>query len=52
MQTLFMITLKIIPTIESMKTRDDPDFIKTLLAIYEELPKPLQVAKENFEEIN
>ena len=42
--------LKIKPTIESMKTREDPDFIKTLLAIYEELPKPLQIAKENFEE--
>lgn len=42
--------LKINPTIESMKTREDPDFIKTLLAIYEELPKPLQIAKENFEE--
>ena len=42
--------LKINPTIESMKTREDPDFIKTLLSIYEELPKPLQIAKENFEE--
>jgi len=42
--------LKINPTIESMKTREDPDFIKTLLAIHEELPKPLQIAKENFEE--
>jgi len=42
--------LKIKPTIELMKTREDPDFIKTLLAIYEELPKPLQIAKENFEE--
>jgi hypothetical protein len=42
--------LKINPTIELMKTREDPDFIKSLLAIYEELPKPLQIAKENFEE--
>ncbi len=42
--------LKIKPTIELMKTREDPDFIKSLLAIYEELPKPLQIAKENFEE--
>ena len=42
--------LKIKPTIELMNTRKDPDFIKSLLAIYEELPKPLQIAKENFEE--
>ena len=42
--------LKIKPTIELMKTRKDPDFIKSLIAIYEELPKPLQIAKENFEE--
>lgn len=40
--------LKIHPTIESMKSRYDPDFIKTLLAIYDELPKPLQMARENF----
>jgi len=42
--------LKLIPTIEPMKIRDDSDFIKALISIYEELPMPLQVAKENFEE--
>ncbi len=42
--------LKIIPTIELMNARDDSDFIKTLLSIYEELPKPLQLAREIFED--
>ena len=42
--------LKIIPTIELMNARNDSDFIKTLLSIYEELPKPLQLAREIFED--
>ncbi len=42
--------LKIIPTIESMNIRKDPDFVKTLISIYNELPQPLQIARENFEE--
>ena len=42
--------LKIIPTIESMSIRKDPDFVKTLISIYYELPQPLQIARENFEE--
>ncbi len=42
--------LKINPTIESMNNRTDPDFVKTLISIYYELPKPLQIARENFEE--
>ncbi len=42
--------LKIIPAIELMNARDDSDFIKTLLSIYEELPKPLQLAREIFED--
>ncbi len=42
--------LKLIPTIEGMKTREDPNFIKALYDIFLELPRPLQFEKENFEE--
>jgi hypothetical protein len=42
--------LKLVPTIEQMPTRKDPEFIKTLHSIFEELPKPLQFSKENFDE--
>ena len=42
--------LKLIPTIESMEIRKDPNFIKTLYEIFLELPIPLQFEKENFEE--
>jgi hypothetical protein len=41
--------LKMIPTIESMTTRNDPKFIATLYEIFLELPSPLQFEKENFE---
>jgi hypothetical protein len=41
--------LKMIPTIESMGTRKDPKFIKTLYDIFLELPTPLQFEKDNFE---
>ena len=41
--------LKMIPTIESMATREDPKFIKVLYEIFMELPTPLQFEKENFE---
>lgn len=41
--------LKLIPTIECMSTRKDPNFIKTLYEIFMELPTPLQFEKENFE---
>ncbi|MFQ5475639.1 MAG: HD domain-containing protein [Nitrosopumilus sp.] len=41
--------LKLIPTIENMTTRDDPNFINTLYEIYLQLPTPLQFEKENFE---
>ena len=41
--------LKLIPTIESITTRKDPDFIKSLYQIFMELPSPLQFEKENFE---
>ena len=42
--------LKLIPTIENMKTRNDSEFIKTLYEIFLELPTPLQFEKENFKE--
>ena len=41
--------LKLVPTIESMRTREDPNFIKTLFEIFLELPVPLQFEKECFE---
>lgn len=41
--------LKMIPTIESMTTRNNPNFITTLYEIFLELPSPLQFEKENFE---
>ncbi len=41
--------LKLIPTIESMTTREDPNFINTLYEIFLQLPTPLQFEKENFE---
>ncbi|MDH3611126.1 MAG: HD domain-containing protein [Nitrosopumilus sp.] len=42
--------LKLVPTIEHMQTRKEPEFIKTLHSIFEELPAPLQFSKENFDE--
>lgn len=42
--------LKLVPSIEKTDTRKDPDFIKTLYSIFLELPKPLQFAKDGFEE--
>ena len=42
--------LKLVPTIENMKTRNDSEFIKTLYEIFLELPTPLQFEKENFQE--
>jgi len=42
--------LKIVPNIEHYVTRMDKEFLNSLLTIYEELPKPLQIAKENFSE--
>jgi hypothetical protein len=41
--------LRLVPKIESMRIRDDPKFLKTLLEIYNELPTPLQFDKEHFE---
>jgi len=42
--------LKLVPIIERMHTRTDPEFIKTIHSIFEELPTPLQFSKENFDE--
>ena len=42
--------LRILPVIEKMSTRNDPEFLKKLFEIYEELPKPLQFARDGFEE--
>lgn len=41
--------LKLVPTIESMTTRNDSDFIKNLYEIFLELPTPLQFGKKDFE---
>jgi len=41
--------LKLVPTIDYLETRKDPNFIKTLYEIFLELPIPLQFEKENFE---
>ena len=40
--------LKLVPTIESASTRNDPNFIKTLYDIFLELPMPLQFERESF----
>ncbi len=42
--------LKLVPTIEYMTIREDPNFIKTLHELFLELPTPLQFEKEKFEE--
>lgn len=42
--------LRIVATIEKPSTRQNPEFIATLFAIYNELPKPLQFGREKFEE--
>jgi len=42
--------LKLVPTIDYMATRKDPNFIETLYEIFLELPIPLQFEKENFKE--
>ena len=43
-------SLKLVPRIEQMTLRNDPEFIKNLFSIYNELPTPLQIAKNNFED--
>lgn len=41
---------RLVPTIENMSTREDPNFIKNLYEIFLQLPKPLQFQKEKFKE--
>ena len=42
--------LKLVPIIEKTNTRQDLEFIKSLFALYQELPSPLQFASEGFDE--
>jgi len=42
--------LQLVPIIEKMNARQDPEFIKSLFSIYKELPSPLQFASEGFTE--
>ena len=42
--------LRLVPKIESMKIRNDSEFVRTLLEIYNELPTPLQIDKDRFGE--
>ena len=42
--------LKIVPVIEQNITRTQDEFVKTLRKIYNELPRPLQLTRDNFEE--
>jgi len=41
--------LKLVPTIDYMVTREEPNFIQTLYEIFLELPTPLQFEKDSFE---
>jgi len=41
---------RFVPVIEKTDRRKNSDFISTLFTIYEELPKPLQFARDRFEE--
>ena len=43
-------SLKLVPTIEKPEIRKESEFIKSIYSIFLELPKPLQFAKDNFEE--
>lgn len=42
--------VKFHPTIEPMSRRNEPEFVKSLKEIHDQLPKPLQFKKDNFEE--
>ena len=41
---------RLVPTIEKMSAREDPGFARSLLSIYDELPRPLQFTRGRFEE--
>ena len=40
---------RLVPLIEKMSIRSDPEFINKLFSIFQELPKPLQFKKDDFE---
>ena len=42
--------LRLVPVIETNKTRNDPEFVSTLFDIFTQLPKPLQFGRDRFEE--
>lgn len=42
--------LRLVPVIENMNNRDDFEFIESLRAIYDELPRPLQFTRDGFAE--
>lgn len=42
--------LRLVPTIDTMETRQDPSFVSSLLSIFDELPRPLQFGRETFKE--
>lgn len=42
--------LRLVPTIDTMETRQDPAFISSLLSIFDELPHPLQFGRDTFEQ--
>jgi len=49
-KTRCSISLSSLISLEKMSTRQKPEFVANLFAIYNELPKPLQFARERFEE--
>lgn len=40
--------LKLVPCIDSIKTREDNNFISKIFSIYDEMPKPLQLTRIGF----
>lgn len=42
--------LRLVPVIEKMSTRNDPEFISALFEIFQQLPRPLQFARNGFED--
>ena len=42
--------VRLVTTIESIRTRQEPEFIKALFTVYEELPSPLQFKRDIFSE--
>ncbi len=42
--------LRVVPIIEKNTTRKKPEFVSTLLSLYDELPRPLQFSRETFKE--